>query len=305
MFFLHANHLGSNTMVTHYDGEVMQKNLFYPFGQNWVQATGPGGVVSWRFAGLREGLPGGGDLISQSATRDYPGRHYRWMSPDPLAGDISNPQSLNRYAYVLNNPTNLTDPLGLDPPHNPTYQPYDPCFGDPLCRAYGPTTAGNNIFDAISGSPGTYLSYDMYGNMSFGFSIDLWRQTNGVIAIGRQINEAEGYDPAEIPTTGYTVVQRDLGTPDINAQYAMSGLVPDLQRVEEERRWLVAQLPAGYQNYYKSWFQFQGPWGALNMTFNKLAQASPSTFVPLAPFMNYAQNLYAQVNVYLLGFWGM
>ena len=29
-------------------------------------------------------------------------------------GDITNPQSLNRYAYVLNNPTNLIDPLGLD-----------------------------------------------------------------------------------------------------------------------------------------------------------------------------------------------
>src|SRR5579884_1565491 len=37
----------------------------------------------------------------------------RWLAPDPVAGDISNPQSLNRYAYVLNNPTILTDPLGL------------------------------------------------------------------------------------------------------------------------------------------------------------------------------------------------
>ncbi|MGH9352125.1 MAG: RHS repeat-associated core domain-containing protein [Terriglobia bacterium] len=37
----------------------------------------------------------------------------RWMTPDPLGGDISNPQSLNRYAYALNNPTTLTDPLGL------------------------------------------------------------------------------------------------------------------------------------------------------------------------------------------------
>ena len=39
----------------------------------------------------------------------------RWLSPDPLAGDVSNPQSLNRYAYVLNNPTSLIDPLGLTP----------------------------------------------------------------------------------------------------------------------------------------------------------------------------------------------
>ncbi|MGH9404497.1 MAG: hypothetical protein ACRD3D_01525 [Terriglobia bacterium] len=32
-----------------------------------------------------------------------------WLSPDPLGGDITNPQSLNRYAYALNNPTTLTD----------------------------------------------------------------------------------------------------------------------------------------------------------------------------------------------------
>ncbi len=37
----------------------------------------------------------------------------RWLSPDPLGGQISNPQSLNRYSYALNNPTTLTDPLGL------------------------------------------------------------------------------------------------------------------------------------------------------------------------------------------------
>jgi uncharacterized protein RhaS with RHS repeats len=37
----------------------------------------------------------------------------RWLSPDPLAGDVTDPQSLNRYAYVLNNPTNFSDPLGL------------------------------------------------------------------------------------------------------------------------------------------------------------------------------------------------
>jgi RHS repeat-associated protein len=39
----------------------------------------------------------------------------RWHSPDPLGGDVTNPQSLNRYAYVANNPTTSIDPLGLDP----------------------------------------------------------------------------------------------------------------------------------------------------------------------------------------------
>ena len=41
-------------------------------------------------------------------------RHGRWLTPDPLSGDVTNPQSLNRYAYVMNNPTTFTDPQGLE-----------------------------------------------------------------------------------------------------------------------------------------------------------------------------------------------
>jgi hypothetical protein len=35
------------------------------------------------------------------------------MSADLLAGNVQDPQSLNRYSYVRNDPTNLVDPLGL------------------------------------------------------------------------------------------------------------------------------------------------------------------------------------------------
>jgi hypothetical protein len=34
---------------------------------------------------------------------------------------------------------------------------------------------GLEIFDAIAGAPGTYLVTDMYGNTSFGFSVDLYK----------------------------------------------------------------------------------------------------------------------------------
>jgi RHS repeat-associated protein len=51
---------------------------------------------------------------------DTPNREYsdmgRWPSPDPAglaATDLTDPQSWNRYAYVLNDPLDLVDPLGL------------------------------------------------------------------------------------------------------------------------------------------------------------------------------------------------
>lgn len=36
----------------------------------------------------------------------------RWTGTDPVMGDLSQPQSLNRYAYVDNNPVNYIDPQG-------------------------------------------------------------------------------------------------------------------------------------------------------------------------------------------------
>jgi RHS repeat-associated protein len=113
-FFFHANAIGSTTVITWYNGDVVQKELFYPYGQLWS----PGGSVSYRFAGLREWFPVSDPAhIIMSQSRDYPARFYRWMSPDPIgkkAAKLTDPQTWNMYAYVRNNPITLTDPTGLE-----------------------------------------------------------------------------------------------------------------------------------------------------------------------------------------------
>jgi RHS repeat-associated protein len=55
----------------------------------------------------------GGD---EAMMRRYEGKWQRFAQPDPYDGsyDLSEPQSLNRYTYVLNDPINFVDPSGLD-----------------------------------------------------------------------------------------------------------------------------------------------------------------------------------------------
>jgi len=101
--FSHFNNLHSASMITGHSGAVGDDVLFYPWGQYWTYGE--------NFADLPYY-----DTKTQNifATyRAYSPRQGRWFSPDPVAGDITNPQSLNRYAYVMNNPTSFNDPLGL------------------------------------------------------------------------------------------------------------------------------------------------------------------------------------------------
>ena len=65
---------------------------------------------NYRFAGM-EWDPEAN--LYQTWFRKYDVNQGRWMSVDPLAGSTDNPQSLDRYGYVLNDPVNLVDPFGL------------------------------------------------------------------------------------------------------------------------------------------------------------------------------------------------
>ena len=44
--------------------------------------------------------------------REYDPSLGRWLSADTIVPDPANPQSLNRYSYVYNNPLRYTDPSG-------------------------------------------------------------------------------------------------------------------------------------------------------------------------------------------------
>lgn len=45
--------------------------------------------------------------------RQYPPDIGRFVSADPVLGSLGMPRTLNRYAYVVNNPVTWIDPSGL------------------------------------------------------------------------------------------------------------------------------------------------------------------------------------------------
>lgn len=64
------------------------------------------------------------------ASRAYASGLGRFLSPDPVLGNLLEPQSWNRYAYVLNNPINFIDPFGLAArKHGEKMEPDDTCPG--------------------------------------------------------------------------------------------------------------------------------------------------------------------------------
>ncbi len=109
VYYLHADHLGSASLTTDSSGNKVSELRYLPYGDVryvWNRAT----PTDRRFTGQRaeNGL---GSLY------DYGARHYspylgRFLSADTLVPSPQNPQSLNRYSYVLGNPLRYTDPSG-------------------------------------------------------------------------------------------------------------------------------------------------------------------------------------------------
>lgn len=86
---------------------VLSERGHYPFGEVWYE-TSPSD--KWKFSSYERDDE---SMLDYAIFRYYSSRLSRFMTPDPIAGSIANPQSLNRYAFVLNDPVNSIDPLGL------------------------------------------------------------------------------------------------------------------------------------------------------------------------------------------------
>jgi len=112
-FFAHRNWVGTRRAITNATGTTTNLRQSLPFGDGASNLSGSQDNTYDGFTGL---WAGGTSATSHAQYREYWNSAGRWLQPDPYSGSyrLGNPQSFNRYAYALNNPTAFVDRLGRD-----------------------------------------------------------------------------------------------------------------------------------------------------------------------------------------------
>jgi RHS repeat-associated protein len=122
--YVTSDNVGSPRVITDAAGSVVTRRDFMPFGEELMAGTanrttthkyGSGiDKLRKRFTGYQRDSETNLDFAE---ARYYDNRYGRFTTIDPLlaSGKSANPQSFNRYAYVMNNPGVLVDPTGSYP----------------------------------------------------------------------------------------------------------------------------------------------------------------------------------------------
>ncbi len=126
--YLTQDHLGSPRVITNENGTVTSRKDYSAFGEETISAeravelgypglVGGGGELRKGYTGYEKDSESG---LDYAQARYYNSTHGRYTSVDPLtaSASIRNPQTFNRYSYVLNSPYKFSDPLGLLPASN-------------------------------------------------------------------------------------------------------------------------------------------------------------------------------------------
>ena len=136
------DHLSSASLVMDSTGGLESENRYMPFGEvRTISGVTNISETDFGYTGQRNN--------SYIKLLDYKARSYspglkRFISPDTIVPDLDNPQSLNRFSYVNNNPINYTDPSGHRycdwDNHAQADRAYDDLYPDldgDGCRDYG------------------------------------------------------------------------------------------------------------------------------------------------------------------------
>lgn len=103
--YYHNDHLGSASIVTNEGGDVVEETTYDP----WGEVKSGGTKNKYQYTGQEKDDETG---LNYYNARYYDPHTKRFIQPDEIIQNIYDPQTLNRYAYVRNNPLKNTDPTG-------------------------------------------------------------------------------------------------------------------------------------------------------------------------------------------------
>ena len=104
------DHLGSTRVIVDNDGEVLERDSYYPFGLRRPDSAPTDSLNRYRYNGKEEQSFAGLPYLDYGA-RMYDPATARWLSPDPLSDQY---YSLSPYSFCAGNPINYVDPDGMD-----------------------------------------------------------------------------------------------------------------------------------------------------------------------------------------------
>ncbi len=112
VFYYHEDHLRSSSLITDSHGSVSYRASYRAFGR------GEFSKKKEIFSPTR--LYTGQEFDEESDLYFFRSRYYdpnlgRFIQPDTIIPNIKNPQTMNAYSYVLNNPLRYIDPSGHAP----------------------------------------------------------------------------------------------------------------------------------------------------------------------------------------------
>jgi RHS repeat-associated protein len=182
-YFL-SDHLGSVVATTDSTGTLTSQQRYLPFGGVRPNVPSPDApATDFGYTGQR-------NLDSGIGLMDYKARFYspyinRFVQPDTLIPGMFNPQNLNRFSYVRNNPIRYTDPSG-----------HAICMDDGYCGKPSDTAYKNKIIKNIQKDYGITFS-------------GKWKQKDklaaltGVIVVAGALSKLSGLSAADTFTGAF------------------------------------------------------------------------------------------------------
>jgi RHS repeat-associated protein len=110
VYWRHSDPVTKGQRLTNSAGQVVSTVELDPFGGETARSVNSA-LQSHKFTTYERDANSG----DEAQARRYEGKHQRFAQPDPWDGsyNLADPQSLNRYSYVENDPVNFVDPSGL------------------------------------------------------------------------------------------------------------------------------------------------------------------------------------------------